>query len=109
MSLCYYLYVDKIQMVKEQFEQVNKIKKNMRMDLDKTKGKHSINDHLYILFLISLDKNKELQEEVKKLNKKLLMEDETTCQQAKGKYIMCLFIIVKTLILSHCNMSHNIL
>lgn len=67
------------------------------------------NDHLYIMFLISLAKNKELQEEVKKLNKKLLMEDETTCQQAKGKYIRCLLIIVKKLILSHCNMSHNIL
>ena len=94
MSLCYYLYVEKIQKLKEQSELDKKVKKNMSMELDKTKGKRSINDHLYILFLISLAKNKELQEEVKKLNKKLLMEDETTCQQAKGKYIRCLLIII---------------
>ena len=109
MFVCYYLYVEKFQMLKEQSEQVKKVNKKMNIELDKTKGKHSMNDHLYILFLISLAINKELQEEVKKLNQKLLMEDETTCQQAKGKYIRCLLIIVKKIIICYFNMSHNIL
>ena len=54
-----------------------------------------MNDHLYILFLISLAENKEFKEKVKELNENLLTRDETTCQQPKGKCIMCLLIIVK--------------
>ena len=50
-----------------------------------------MNNHLYILFLISLAKIIKLKE----LNEKLLTRDETTCQQPKDKYIMCLLIIVK--------------
>ena len=65
-----------------------------------------MNDYLYILFLISLAEMIKLKE----LNEKLLMRDETTCQQPKGKYIMCLLIIVKKRnLISHCDMSHTIL
>ena len=38
MFVCYYFYVEKIQMLEEQSEQDKKLKKCMYMELDKTRG-----------------------------------------------------------------------
>ena len=38
MFMCYYLYVEKIQMLKQQYEQVKKMNKKMIVDLDKREG-----------------------------------------------------------------------
>ena len=38
MFICYYLYVEKIQMLKQQYEQVQKMNKKMIVDLDKREG-----------------------------------------------------------------------
>ena len=38
MFMCYYLYVEKIQMLKQQYEQVKKMNNKMIVDLDKREG-----------------------------------------------------------------------